>query len=284
MKYHFILNNLDRFKVACMCKVLKINKSSYYSWKQRGVSQQKLRRQKLSVLIKDIYEANHRTYGARKVYEELLKLNIKISFNTVASIMSEHRLFGVKKRKFKITTNSDHPWPIAPNILQQDFNIKEANKAWASDITYIRTAEGWLYLAVVMDLYSRKIVGWSMSERMKSQLPIDALQMALNNRRPQAGLIHHSDRGSQYASAAFQRKLKANGIIPSMSARGNCYDNAVVESFFSSLKLEWIYNRPFFKTRQQARGRIFEYIEGFYNTRRSHSYLGYLAPNEFEAM
>jgi transposase InsO family protein len=197
--------------------------------------------------------------------------------------MKKEGIWGRSKRKFKATTNSKHSLPVAPNLLNRDFTAQHPDQLWAGDISYIRTEEGWLYLSVIMDLYSRRIVGWAMRDRLTQELAIDALQMALRSRRPSPDLIHHSDRGSQYASHAYQKLLSAYGIRSSMSRKGDCYDNAVVESFFGTLKTEWVYHHRY-RTRQEAMLDIFEYIEVFYNRKRLHSYLGNRSPVEMEEL
>lgn len=225
-----------------------------------------------------------RRYGAPRIYRELRELGYQVSLNTVAGIMSKHRLITTKRKKFKVITDSNHDLQLYPNLLEQKFKTEKTNEAWVFDITYIETKEGWLYLAVILDLYSRKVIGWSMNKRMKKELVLKALRMAMSNRGFQSGLIHHSDRGSQYASKAYQQTLRNNGIITSMSRRGNYYDNAVVESFFATLKVKCCFEYGVFESRATVKRNIFEYIETFYNPKRRHSCIGYLAPNQFEAM
>lgn len=284
MKYQFVENHRSDHEVAFLCEILKVSRSSYYRWRKKPLSSRDIWKTEITGRITELYEKYRHRYGAPRIHQLLIREGYEISLNTVADIMSRHRLFAVKKKKFKATTDSDHNLAVFPNLLNQNFKVDTPNKVWASDITYIRTKEGWLYLAVVLDLYSRKVIGWSMEKNMKKELVLKALRMALDNREVSTGLIHHSDRGSQYASRIYQQTLRSNGIISSMSRKGNCYDNAVVESFFSTLKAECCFTHGVFETRELARSNIFEYIETFYNTKRMHSYLGYLAPNEFEAM
>ena len=227
-------------------------------------------------------EKHKGNYGSPRMLKELRARGREVSENTVAKLMQENQLRAATARKFRHTTDSNHTYPVAENVLNQEFNQERANAAWVSDITYIQTREGWLYLACVLDLYSRKVVGWSMSERMKSDLVLTALEMGLRQRCPEAGaLLHHSDRGSQYASGAFRKLLADHGITCSMSGTGNCYDNAVMESFFATLKKELVYQEDY-ATREAARQSIFEYIEVFYNRTRRHTALGHQSPCEFE--
>lgn len=267
--------------MAVMCEVLEVSRSGYYAWGRRPESGRSIRRRELVAEIRGIvgekYKAN---YGSPRMHRELLARGRRVSENTVAKLMQEHGLRAATKRKFRHTTDSNHSHPVAKNVLNQEFEQAGPDTVWVSDITYIPTREGWLYLVCVLDLYSRKVVGWSMSERMTSALVISALKMALGQRCPQE-LLHHSDRGSQYASEAFQSILAAHGIRCSMSGTGNCYDNAVMESFFATLKKELIHQADY-DTREAARQSIFEYIEVFYNRERRHSALGYLSPAAFE--
>ena len=284
MKYCFIEENKSSFGVALLCSVLQVSRSAYYHWKKKGLSFRDLWRLELISKILQVYESSKKAYGAPRVYHQLIKDGVKTSLNTVASIMSKHGLVAAKRRRFKVTTNSDHSLNISPNLLEQNFKTGSPNEAWVSDITYIETKEGWLYLATTIDLYSRKLVGWSMDSRMTKELVLKALRMALDSRDIKKGLIHHSDRASQYASNAFQQTLRSNGILSSMSRKGNCWDNAVAESFFSTIKTECCFQHGVFENREVAKTNIFEYIEGFYNQKRIHSYLGYIAPDKFEAI
>ena len=282
MKYQFVARHQDKYAVSRICASLGISRSSYYAWKKRKPSQREHTMQILLKHIQRIHKLSRRTYGSPRVHAELSRQGISCNRKTVAKLMHLHGLQGQRKRHRVITTNSDHSFPIAPNLLNQDFHADRPNQKWVADITYISTAEGWLYLAGVLDLFSRKAVGWEMSSRINADLVEKALRMALYQRQPGLGLIHHSDRGSQYASYQIRNLLAANQIQVSMSGKGNCYDNAVMESFFGTLKNEWVHHQRY-KTRSQARSDIFRYIEGFYNTVRLHSSLGYLSPNEFEA-
>jgi len=231
--------------------------------------------------ISEIHKGSRSIYGAPRIHETLKARGIRCGLNRVARLMKEAGIRSKVKRKFKATTNSKHDHPIAPNLLNQDFKTYSPDAIWVSDITYIWTDEGWLYLATTMDLFSRAIVGWAMDSRMKSDLVVSALDMALNARMPARGLIHHSDRGVQYAAKPFQELLTANGIVCSMSRKGNCYDNAVQESFYHTLKTELVHHEHYL-TRDQARASIFDYIEVFYNRERIHSTLGYVSPLQFE--
>jgi transposase InsO family protein len=264
-----------------MCRVLQASPSGYYAWRARSPSARFQRRVVLGAAIREVHGASRHTYGSPRVTAALHRDGVACCVNTVARIMREDGLRAKTKRKFKVTTDSSHGLPVAANLLNRDFSRSRPNEVWVSDITFIPTDEGWLYLATELDLYSRRIVGWAMSERMTSDLVIQALAMAIQQRRPAAGLIHHSDRGSQYASRAFQEVLAAHHLVCSMSRRGEVYDNAVMESFYGTLKRELV-NEARYATRPQARQAIFEYIETFYNRQRLHSTLGYLSPVDFE--
>ena len=224
---------------------------------------------------------NDQDYGSPRIWNDLKKRNVPCSENRVARLMRAAGIVGIQRRKFKATTNSNHHWPVAPNLLERNFSVDEPNKIWVTDITYIWTWEGWLYLSFVLDLYSRGVVGLAMSNRITDELTQSALRQALGRRNPRAGLIHHSDRGSQYASGDYQALLKEHGITPSMSRKGDCWDNAVAESFLHTLKVEKI-NRYRFKTRDEAKSKIFGYIEMYYNRKRTHSSLGYFSPFDYE--
>lgn len=281
MIYEFIRAEKAFFPVSVLCRVLRVSRSGFYSWHRGDRSKREISDRRLLVEIKAVFEASRRNYGSPRVYDALRKEGVRCSLARVERLMRENNITPPRKSKFKKTTDSDHPHAIAPNILGRDFTSPSPNRRWSTDITYVWTMEGWLYLAVVMDLFSRRIVGWSMSNRLTRSLALSALEMALGRRNPDGELLHHSDRGSQYASNDYQAELRRRGIACSMSRRGNCWDNAVVESFFSTLKRELIYRRQF-RTRQEASDAIFDYIEVFYNRQRSHSHLGYLSPAEFE--
>jgi transposase InsO family protein len=231
--------------------------------------------------IEDIHKASRGTYGSPRILAELKGLGFKCSKSRVERLMKKYGIRAKTRRKFRVTTDSKHSLPVAPNVLDRDFSPEKPNAAWGGDITYVWTKEGWLFLAVIIDLYSRQVVGWSMDERMTRELTLSALRMAINRRKPGQGLIHHTDRGSQYASADYRRLLKAHDMICSMSRKGNCWDNAPIESFFHTLKTECIYWEEF-ETREEARRKIFEWIEVFYNRQRRHSTLGNLSPVNFE--
>ena len=266
-----------------MCNVLEVTRSGYHSYLKQRYSQRKLDNRAITELIQKIWEQSHKLYGYRRVHAELHSQGVYCNKKRVLRLMKRNNIAAKRRKKFKRTTNSNHNNYISPNLLNQNFRVNSPNEVWVSDITYISTYEGWLYLAVVLDLYSRKVVGWSMSNRMTSQLVIDSLNNAIMDRKPADGLIFHSDRGSQYASIDFRKSIKNNNIIQSMSGKGNCYDNAVAESFFHTLKTELVYWERY-KTRNQAKSSIFRFIEGFYNNRRRHSYLNYLSPNQYELL
>ena len=237
--------------------------------------------ERLAAEIRQVHGENLKCYGSPRVHRELRKQGRRVSRKRVARIMRNESLVGRRKRKFKSTTDSNHTYEVAPNLLQQKFYAEHPDQVWMGDITYIRTQEGWLYLAVLIDLCTRQVVGWSMSEHIDAALALDTLDMAVARRRPKPGLIHHTDRGVQYACNDYQKALTLGGLLPSMSRKGNCWDNAVAESFFGALKEELVYNVVFL-TRDSARQAIFEYIEAFYNRRRLHSSIGYMSPIEFE--
>jgi putative transposase len=264
-----------------MCEALDVSASGYYAWAGRTESPAEERRQELVEAIQEVHAEVKQRYGSPRMAPELKARGHECSENTVAKLMREHGIRARAPKRFIRTTDSNHRLPVADNLLGRDFDPTGPNESWCADITYIPTREGWLYLAVVEDLFSRRIVGWSMAETMESRLVVDALEMAIARRRPGAGLLAHSDRGSQYASDHYQRALAAEGIVCSMSDVGQCWDNAPVESFFGSLKRE-LAPDEMFATREQARAEIFEYLEVFYNRVRRHSALGYVSPDEFE--
>ncbi len=267
--------------MGLLCTTLEVSRSGFYAWLKREPSERSKSDARMTELIREIHKGSRGTYGAPRIHEALKAGGIQCGLNRVARLMKEAGLRSKVKRKFKATTNSEHDHPIAPNLLNQDFKTCSPNAIWVSDITYIRTDEGWLYLATTMDLFSRSIVGWSMDSRMKSDLVVSALDMALSARLPAEGLIHHSDRGVQYAAKPFQQLLTANGLVCSMSRKGNCYDNAVQESFYHSLKTELVHHEHY-HTRDEAKASLFDYIEVFYNRERIHSTLGYMSPLQFE--
>ena len=272
----------QQYSIKDICHALRMPRSSYYAWLRRALSGRALENQQLRDKLFELFVSNRKVYGSPRLTVCLQRQGIACSRNRVARHMRAMRLKARQKRAFKPkTTDSNHPHPIAPNLLAQTPKAQSANHVWVSDITYISTAQGWLYLAAVMDLYSRKIVGWSTSPSLETSLVKAALQQALVDRRPAAGLLHHSDRGSQYASSAYRALLHSCRLHPSMSAAGNCYDNAAMESFWSTLKTEWLHTRHF-QTHNEARLAIFDYIETFYNPKRLHSALGYHSPVDYE--
>jgi putative transposase len=266
-----------------MCTVFQVSRSGYYEWTRRKESERSIRRKTLEPRIRRIFLDSRRLYGSKKVWEALKKLGIHVSEKTVVRIMKELGLKSRTVKKYKATTNSKHNLPVYDNVLNQEFVAKAPNEVWMADITYIHTDEGWLYLASIMDLYSRKIVGFQMSDRMTKSLVLDALDQAYHRQRPTGEVLHHSDRGSQYASLDYQKRLKTYKMKGSMSRKGNCYDNACIESFHSVLKKELIYLEHY-KTRAAAKKQIFEYLTCFYNGKRIHSSIGYFTPNQYERM
>ena len=260
---------------------MRVHPSGYYAWLKEPLSEREKENRELLKQIKEAYAQSRKTYGYRGVHKDLIESGIVVNKKRVARLMKLHGLYGTGTLKKRPRHKAGRPHKAHPNHLGQCFAVNKPNEAWVTDITYIRTYEGWLYLAVVMDLFSRKIIGWAMSHRMTSELALDALQMALKRQHPKEAVLLHSDQGSQYSSYAWQNVLKRSNIIPSMSRRGNCYDNAVVESFFKTLKRECVRKKTFL-TRAEAKSEIFGYIEMFYNAKRRHSYLDYLSPNEFE--
>jgi transposase InsO family protein len=270
------------FQVGLMCSTLEVSRAGFYSWLGRGDSRRAREDQRLTALIREEHAKSRETYGAPRIHAALKKRGEICGLHRVERLMQAAGIRSKMRRKFKKTTDSNHSHPVAPNVLDQNFEVGVPNRVWVSDITYIWTEEGWLYLASTLDLYSRKVVGWAMSSCIDAQLVVDALQMAIEQRSPPPGLVHHSDRGVQYAAHAFQGLIEENGITCSMSGKGNCYDNAVKESFFHTLKTE-LCDHEHYLTRAQARSSVFEFIEGFYNRTRLHSTLGYCSPCEFEA-
>lgn len=267
-----------------MCRLLGVSRNAYYRYCQRQRdAQPDPEHQAMMAAVKEIAEASQYSYGSRRMKRALNALSYPVGRRKSRSLMREAGVKARCRKKYKVTTNSDHNQPVFENVLSREFAAEGSDQAYVSDITYIWTQEGWLYLAVFIDLYSRRVVGWSMGSRMKAQLVTDALRMALWQRRPKPGLVVHSDRGSQYASKAYRRLLKANGFVGSMSRKGNCWDNAVAESFFASLKKERVLWRHY-QTRVEAQQDVLDYIAMFYNSRRLHSTLGYTSPNDYEAV
>jgi putative transposase len=264
-----------------MCKVLKVHPSGYYAWIKEPESLRAKENKELLKKIEEAYEQSNRTYGYRNIHKDLLESGIQVNKKRVARLMSLHKLYGAGMVKKRPRHKSGRLHHAHPNHLRQCFIAARPNESWVTDITYIRTHEGWLYLAVILDLFSRKVIGWSMGHKMTRQLALNAFHMARERRESKNQVILHSDQGSQYTSSDWQRALRKHNVIPSMSRRGNCYDNAVAESFFKTLKKECV-KKYIFKTRKEAKQKIFEYIEMFYNSKRRHSYLDYISPNEFE--
>ncbi|BAV33428.1 transposase [Sulfuricaulis limicola] len=283
MRYRAIRENVRRFPVRLMCRALKVSAAGYYAWHTRPESQRAVHNRALLVSIRAIHAGSRCTYGSPSICDALQKRGHRIGENRVARLMRLHGIRAKTVKKWKATTDSGHKLPVAANTLDRRFAVDEPNRVWAGDITYVWTREGWLYLAVVLDLYSRAVIGWAMGPRLTADLATQALTMALWRRKPAKGLLHHSDRGVQYASGDYQGLLGRAGMTCSMSRKANCWDNACVESFFGTLKKELIHDRRYL-TREEAKQDIFEYIEVFYNRQRRHSTLGYRSPAEFEAM
>jgi putative transposase len=281
VKYAWILEQSVDYRVTLLCSVMSVSCSAYYAWTTAGESRKAKRDKELKAIITTAFTQNRAVYGTRRLKKVLEKQGENVSRRRIGRIMQEARLRCKTKLRFRATTNSKHTLPVAPNQLDRQFNVSQANQAYVGDITYIPTGEGWLYLAMVIDLYSRQVVGWSMAENMKTKLVNDALIMALWKRKPAKGLLWHTDRGSQYASDSHRQLLNQHGITQSMSRKGNCWDNAVSESFFHTLKTECV-NHENYATREAARKSLFDYIEVFYNRQRLHSSNGYLSPVEFE--
>jgi transposase InsO family protein len=264
-----------------MCRVLEVSRSGYYAWRKRLPSKRQLENVQLAQEIDEIFTESRQTYGSPRIREELGARGYAVGRNRVIRIMQELGLYALQRRRYRSTTDSDHSYPVAQNLLDRRFTVSRPNEVWAADITYLWTDQGWLYLAVILDLYSRRVVGWSMKNHLRSELVIDALDMALCQRAPSGAPLHHSDQGKQYASDKYQVLLEHKGITCSMSRRANCWDNAVVESFFGTLKQELVH-RQRWTTRAQLKSAVYEYLEVFYNRRRRHSTLGYVSPAEFE--
>ena len=281
MRYAFIEAHRPLWRLPNMCRVLEVSKSGYFAWRDGREAPRRSRDRALSVHIQAIHQQSRKTYGSPRIHHELKEKGMAVGKKRVERLMKDAGIAVLPLRRFVTTTDSDHDQPIAPNLLEQDFTATAPNQRWVTDITYIPTDEGWLYLAAIMDLFSRRIVGWAMETTMHRNLVLKALDMAVTNRRPSTGLIYHSDRGSQYASEDHRTALTTHGMIASMSRRGCCYDNAAAESFWHTLKNELIY-RTSFQTRDQARTEIFEYIEVFYNRTRRHTSIGNLSPVDFE--
>ncbi len=281
MRYAFIEAHRPLWRVQSMCRLLRVSRSGYFAWRDGREPPRRSADRALSVRIRAVHDQHRQVYGSPRIHRQLRADDIQVGRKRVERLMREAGIRVLPRRRFVRTTDSRHDHPIAPNLLEQDFRAQAPNQRWVTDITYIHTGEGWLYLSAIIDLFSRAVVGWAMDERMDRSLVLRALDMALGHRAPAHGLIHHSDRGSQYASEDYRQALSAVGITASMSRRGNCYDNAVIESFWHSLKNELVH-RQHFPSRSAATAAIFEYIESFYNRVRLHSSIGYLAPAAFE--
>jgi putative transposase len=282
--YAFVEAQKATHRVSAMCRALKVSKSGFYSWRGRAPSARAQADALLSEKIARIHTESRETYGAPRIHFELKTLGVRCARKRVARLMREAGLFGCggRRRKARTTLRSHtERTPPAPDLVKRNFTPEAPDRLWVADITYVRTWEGWLYLSFVLDTYSRRIVGWSMANHLKTELVLDALNMSIYNRRPQPGLIHHSDRGSQYTSVEFSSRLREVGLLPSMGSVADAYDNSMAESFVSTLKRELIH-RHSWPNRQSARTAIFEYVEGFYNTRRRHSALGHVSPAEYE--
>ncbi len=264
-----------------MCRVLSVSRSGYYNWRSRPESRRAVENRRLDAHIKAIYKKHKGRCGSPKITEILHDMGLSVSKNRVARRMKAAGLRSIVRRKFRVTTDSKHSHPVADNILQRDFSVSAPNTAWVSDITYIANRYGWMYLTVIIDLFSRKVVGWALSSSLSHEMVVTAFKRAIRSRRPGKGLVFHSDRGVQYACRGFRKELKKHGFIQSMSRKGNCWDNAVAESFFSIIKSELIHHERF-NGPQDTLAAVFEYIEIYYNRKRKHSTLGYKTPEQFE--
>ena len=282
MKYEFIAAHREEFTIRVMCRVLEVSSSGFYAWLERPVSPRQAENEQLTQQIKLLHKRSRKSYGSPRIHADLQAMGIRVNRKRVSRLMRVNGIRARQKRSYKTTTKSHPSRPAAANLLAQEFSATALNEKWLADITYIETGEGWLYLAAVLDIYSRKIVGWSMSKYLHKKLVEDALKMGLGRRHIAGNLLHHSDRGSQYTSHDYLNLLKENHIQISMSGTGNCYDNAMMESFFATLKTECAFEP--YATRQLARQSLFDYIELWYNRRRRHSALGYLSPEQFEQL
>ena len=284
MRYALIQGHREAFPVTLMCRVLEVERSGFYAWRARGPSAHARSDQRLLVEVRAVHRASRGCYGSPRIHAELKARGERVSRKRIARLMRQDELRGKKRRRFRVTTNSRHTYPVAANVLERKFSVEEIagpDRVWAADITYVPTREGWLYLAIVLDLASRLVVGWAMGETLESSLATDALEMALQRRRPGEGLLHHSDRGVQYASNEYRALLEGQEAVVSMSRKGNCWDNAVAESFFATVEVELIEDADW-HTRAEARSAIFEFIEVWYNRQRRHSSLEYLTPAAFD--
>ena len=282
MRYRAIQEHDRRYPIRLMCRALAVSAAGYYAWRSRPESPRAVSARTVLSAIRVIHRESRETYGSPSIWDALVKQGHRIGEHRVARRMRQNGIRAKTVKKWRATTQSNHRLPVAQNTLNRQFMVEAPNRVWAGDLTYVWTTEGWLYLAVLLDLYSRRVIGWAMGHRLTVDLAEQALTMALVTRRPEAGLLHHSDRGSQYAASRYQQLLDAQGLVPSMSRTGNCWDNACVESFFGTLKRELVHHRHY-ATRDDATRDIFEYIEVFYNRQRRHSTLGYDSPSEYEA-
>ncbi len=282
MRYRAIQEHDRRYPIRLMCRALAVSAAGYYAWRRRPESRRAVANRTLLTTIRVLHQDSRQTYGSPSIWRALRARGHQVGEHRVARLMHHDGLRAKTVKKWRATTHSSHRLPVVPNTLQRQFTVSQPNRVWAGDITYVWTLEGWLYLAVLLDLYSRAVIGWAMGPRLTGDLTIQALRMALTTRQPTAELLHHSDRGSQYAAQQYQQLLTMHGITASMSRKGNCWDNACVESFFGTLKRELVYHRQY-ATRSEATQDIFEYIEVFYNRQRRHSTLGYHSPAEYEA-
>lgn len=281
MRFALVDAEKAQYPVEVLCDVLGVSRSGFYAWKKRPPSTRSKRRARLSVEIAATHKKSQRRYGSPRVHRALRKQGVRVSRKTVERVMREDGIVARKKRRFRCTTDSNHTSPIAPNVVQRQFEPKAPNRLWAGDVTYIATDEGWAYLAVLLDLYSRRVVGWALSATNDTELALIALERAVQTRLVPVGLVQHTDRGSPYASDDYRKALVGRGMIASMSRKGNCWDNAVAESFFATLRVELVDDERY-TTRDAAEASIGDYIEQFYNAERLHSYLGYISPIEFE--
>lgn len=281
MKYEFIAQNRPQFHLAAMCRVLHVSRSGFYEWKIRSPSARAISNQELLEQIHHVHEQSRQAYGAFKTWKELKRVGIACGKHRVARLRREANIEAQRMRRFRITVEHQHTPQAAPDRIMRNFHATQPNMAWVGDMTFVRTRAGWLYLAILLDLYSRKVVGWSMSDSPNEALTLGALNMAIEHRAPKPGLIHHTDQGVIYRSRGYRERMEKAGILPSMGSKGSAYDNAVAESFFSNLKNELIHNTEFI-SRESAKVAIFSYIELFYNRQRIHQTLGYVSPVEFE--
>ena len=283
MRFRFIQQQRQRVSISMLCAVLGVSRSGYYAWQKRKPSAREQANQELIEQIQRLFSWSRSTYGYRRIHASLVDQGIVCSQNRVARLMRQLRLLGRRRRRFRVTTQSRHNFPVAPNLLARNFWATVPNQKWLADITYVRTGQGWLYLSIVLDLYARLVVGWAIEPYLRDTLTLKALNMAINWRKPPPGLLHHSDRGSQYASDRYRNLLAEQHTVASMSRTGNVYDNAPMESFFATLKSELIHRRHY-QTHREAKSDIFEYVEVFYNRQRSHSALNYLSPVQYESI